>query len=90
VLLTALALPMSWVGYQFHWIRQRHDVLAAGGMASSGRGDRAAPFPLWLAGEAGVAALNPSADCPDEDFERIRRLFSEATVTRQFPLFAEP
>jgi hypothetical protein len=76
VLLTVLCV---WLGLQVKWIRDRDDVLRSRG-AIQGSERPAAPWPLRWFGEGGYAGITISQKDSEEQIERLRQLFPEATV----------
>lgn len=87
LIVTALAIPMAWVGYQLNWIRQRQsqsekwfaeDMIRTFGHVG-GRHDPEAPGWLPLFGERGIAEISFYTD-GDLKRKDIERLFPEAEI----------
>jgi hypothetical protein len=82
-----LCLFFGWLSYQFHWIRQRHEVLEQKLATVS------IPWPVphtvppapapwllrWL-GENGYSRVMVSPEATEAEFDRITNLFPEAKV----------
>jgi hypothetical protein len=86
VVLTVLAIPLGWLGYQLNWIRRRHDARQSGDLFTSlddpfkDEHYFAAPFTLRMFGEVGVERITLVRGGSQQEIERIRRLFPEAQV----------
>jgi hypothetical protein len=80
VVVTVLAIGLSWVAYQLNWIRERHKALGVDGsdpMAWVEIPSRRAPWSLRIFGEFGSAVIVPFHS---SDRARLRSLFPEATI----------
>lgn len=77
VLIALVSLPMGWVAYQLHWVRQRHGFidrfLCWDGNPPQ---DPDPPWPLALFGEIGMGAI----DVPPSRVSEAQRLFPESQV----------
>ena len=92
VAVTLLAIPLGWLGYSVHWIRQRHAALAASGPAAGWTTqnmgwegfplspERQAPGLLWLFGELGVSRIHISHGPSDKEVAHLKSLFPEAAI----------
>ncbi len=74
-LLLAMTVLSGWLGWQYHWIRQRREILAQTPIVVTEPGR--APLGLRLLGEEGFASI----DClMRDDVPALGRLFPEAQV----------
>jgi hypothetical protein len=92
VVLTLMALPLGWAGYQLHWIRERHEFLYRGNWTKAPSFQRVAnpefavpPFSLRFFGEKGnyLEFIYLSPEATSTELARIQRLFPEKRVLRR-------
>ncbi len=80
---------LAWAGHSLNWIRKRHTVLTSAETdyctLDYHEGARTAPDGLWLFGEPGVIWLTVP-ETSVAPVERIRRLFPEAEVYKEFSM----
>jgi hypothetical protein len=89
VVVTLAAVGTGWIVYHLDWMRQRRQAFASHTIlvplaCDFGLGERRrTPWPLWILGEEEappVFFFPPST--PEEEVERISKLFPEVDVCR--------
>ena len=84
VLVTVIGIGAGWVAYQLNWIRQRHNFLNTGDIASEvpppGFSDSAAIWPLSWFGETAPNLIFAAV----AKMKRAQALFPEVTI-KQMP-----
>ena len=77
---TVCGIVGGWVAYQINWIHRRHAVLRWSPILVSVRGNKQAPPPLGLFGEAGVAEVITTHDKDAPELSLLKALYPEAEV----------
>lgn len=82
VVVTAFCL---WCWSEARLASERHKALEFyGAVESDATAPRSAPWPLNWLGEKGYFVIGVPEDTPDGEVERLRSLFPEAGVLRQY------
>jgi hypothetical protein len=81
VVVFVISIPLAWVGYSLHWIRERRQFLSENHTGLQYPRDfleeeKSAPAGLWLFGEVGWHGIVVKS----EDCARAKSLFPEAEV----------
>jgi hypothetical protein len=94
VVVTVLAIPLSWVGYQLNWIRERHRALEGGRVSHMWRkissehpdefGADDPPWQLRLFGERCRGETLIADGLSDDEAKRIQSLFPEYKLHNVF------
>ena len=93
IVVTLLAVLIGYVGRQYQIINDRNEAVR--GHIMVGRVEKfigpdrtlhvsapSAPWPLRWLGERGYAAVEVSVTAPDDEVERLKKLFPEAEIVR--------
>lgn len=83
VVVTVVAIPLGWIGYQLNWIRQRAIFLDGphrGPWRSYEAHGKLLPWHLALFAEMSYSQIELNTAATDRDFEMTKRLFPEAEI----------
>ena len=92
IAMAVLAPSLSWTAHSLSWIEQRHELKLrrsstwkAVFFSPVDHDPPPAPGGLWVFGQKVESSLVLQFDGPDEELDRMARLFPEAKVARWSP-----